>query len=72
MDVLRWEKEGENGRLRRIVWYLSLRVLDLLLKITLARASLRQHRPYRFICCRLRDDRSRSSDTITRCQTKEP
>lgn len=39
-------------------------MLDLLVKITLARASLRQHRPYRFIYCRLRDDRSRSSDTI--------
>lgn len=38
MDILRWEKERGDGRLRRILWYLSLRVLDLLVKITLARA----------------------------------
>lgn len=72
MDVLRWEKEGGDGRLRRILWYLSLRVLDLLVKITLARASLRQHRHELPFHCHLRDDRARYSDTISRCQTKEP
>lgn len=47
-------------------------MLDLLVKITLARASLRQHRHELPFHCHLRDDRARYSDTISRCQTKEP